>query len=133
MVAEENGMARTYRLRAHNGLPAGLGAHAREGAEGVVCEDVDALYICMRTRRISIPRPFRSTERRRKHAYPVIRLEVVDLLPEHQRPQVLAEELDHIERIVEAWAVAREPVTPGLQSAINLLFPLDSLLHDSCA
>ena len=35
---------KTYRLRARDGLAACFGAHAREGPEGVVCEDVDALW-----------------------------------------------------------------------------------------
>jgi len=40
----------------------------------------------------------------------MIRLQIINLLPEHQRPQILAQELDHIERVGEAWAVAREAV-----------------------
>ena len=43
--------------------------------------------------------------------HPMVRLEVVDLLPEHQRPQVLTEELDDVERVVEPRPVAREPAT----------------------
>lgn len=46
-------------------------------------------------------------------AYSVIRLEVVNLLPEHQHPQVLAEELDHIQGVGEARAVFGEPVKRG--------------------
>lgn len=42
-------------------------------------------------------------------AYPVVSLEVVDLFPEHDRPDVFAEELDGVEGIDEAWAVAGEP------------------------
>lgn len=41
--------------------------------------------------------------------YPVIRLEVIDLFAEYQRPQVLADELDDIERIIEPRPVSREP------------------------
>ena len=39
----------------------------------------------------------------------MIRLQVIDLLPENQGPHILAEELDHVERVGEAWAVAGEP------------------------
>lgn len=46
-------------------------AHPAEGLEGVVGQDVDA---------------------------PVVRLEVVDLLPEEEGPEVFAEEFDGVER-----------------------------------
>lgn len=39
----------------------------------------------------------------------MIRLEVVDLLAKYQRPHVLAQKLDHIQRIREAWAIPRKP------------------------
>lgn len=42
----------------------------------------------------------------------MVRLEVIDLLPEYQCPQVLAQELDHVERVREPRPVFREPV-PG--------------------
>ena len=70
---------KTYRLGAGDGAAAGVGAHAREGAEGVVGEDVDAA---------------------------VVGLEVVNLLAEHEHPQVLAYELDRVQRVVEPGAVA---------------------------
>ena len=73
----------TYRLGPQDGLAPGIGAHARQGAERVVGQDVDAA---------------------------VVRLEVVDLLAEDQHPQVLAHELDGVEGVVEARAVAGEPV-----------------------
>lgn len=38
----------------------------------------------------------------------MIRLEIVHLLPKHELPEVLAQKLDHVERVVEAWAVAGE-------------------------
>ena len=41
----------------------------------------------------------------------MVRLEVVNLLPKHQRPEVFAEELDDVERVVEPRPVAREPAT----------------------
>lgn len=40
--------------------------------------------------------------------YPMIRLEVIHLFPKNQRPKVFAEELDDVQRVVEAWSVAGE-------------------------
>jgi hypothetical protein len=40
--------------------------------------------------------------------YPMVRLEVVNLLAKDKHPEVLAEELDHVEGVVEARAVPRE-------------------------
>ncbi len=40
----------------------------------------------------------------------MIRLQVIDLLPEQQRPHVLAEKLDHVEGIHEARPISREPI-----------------------
>lgn len=76
----------TYRLGPNDGLAAGLGAHARKRAEGVVRQHVDAA---------------------------VVGLEVVDLLLEDEGPEVLAEELDDVERVVEARPVAREAASRG--------------------
>ena len=45
--------------------------------------------------------------------YPVVRLQVVDLLAEDEHPEVLAEELDHVEGVVEARAVPREAAARG--------------------
>lgn len=73
----------TYRLGPQDGLAPGIGTHARQGAERVVGQNVDAA---------------------------VVRLEVVDLLAEDQHPQILAHELDGVEGVVEARAVAGEPV-----------------------
>jgi hypothetical protein len=39
-------------------------------------------------------------------SHPMIRLQVINLLSEHQHPQILAQELDHVQRIREARAVA---------------------------
>jgi hypothetical protein len=47
----------------------------------------------------------------------MICLEVVDLFLEHERPEIFAEELDHVEGVVEAGPVAREPASEGKQSA----------------
>lgn len=46
-----------------------------------------------------------------RSTYPVVRLKIVDLLPEDQHPDVLAEELDHVERVGEARPVFRESVS----------------------
>lgn len=43
------------------------------------------------------------------NTYPVIRLEVVDLLPKDKHPEILTEELDHVQCIREARPVFREP------------------------
>lgn len=43
--------------------------------------------------------------------YPVVCLEIVDLFPEDERPEILAQELDDIERVVEARPVCRESAT----------------------
>lgn len=36
----------------------------------------------------------------------MIRLQIINLLPEHDAPQVLAEELDDIQVFREAWSVS---------------------------
>ncbi len=59
----------------------------------------------------------------------MVRLQVVDLLAEDERPDVLAQELDHVERVGEAGPVAREavPMNPGTVShicPIDLSLPL---------
>jgi hypothetical protein len=36
----------------------------------------------------------------------MIRLQVIDLFPEYQHPQILAEKFNDVQRIREAWAVA---------------------------
>jgi hypothetical protein len=46
----------------------------------------------------------------------VVCLQIVDLLPEHQHPQVLAEKLNHVQCIGEARAVAGE-------AAFSQLYP----------
>lgn len=59
--------------------------------------------------------------------YPVVRLQVVDLLAEDEHPEVLAEELDHVEGVVEAWAVPREAGEIGGMSAHVPTFPADDI------
>lgn len=39
----------------------------------------------------------------------MVGLQVIDLLPEQNRPQVLAEEFDNVEIVGESRAVSREP------------------------
>lgn len=38
----------------------------------------------------------------------MVRLQIINLLPEQDGPQVFAKEFDHVEMVCEAWAVARE-------------------------
>lgn len=54
-----------------------------------------------------------SCSREATPTHPVVRLQVVDLLAEDEHPEVLAEELDHVEGVVEARAVPRESATRG--------------------
>jgi hypothetical protein len=52
--------------------------------------------------------------------YPVIRLEVVHLLAKHKAPDILAEKLYDVERVVEARPVTRE--SGACVSALTPLF-----------
>lgn len=76
---------KSYRLCPHKGLAPrpNFSTHARQRPEQVVCEHVDAT---------------------------MVGLEVVDLLSEDERPQVLAQKLDDVERVIEARAVAGKAV-----------------------
>ena len=73
----------TYRLRPNDSLPARVGAHPRQRTEQVVGEHIDAA---------------------------VIGLEVVDLLLEDERPEILADKFYRVKGVVEARAVAGESV-----------------------
>ena len=42
----------------------------------------------------------------------MIRLQIVDLLPEHERPHFLAEKFDHVQRIRKSRPVSRKPTCP---------------------
>lgn len=42
--------------------------------------------------------------------HPMVRLEIVDLFPKNQNPQVLAKKLDHVEVVAEPRPVTREAV-----------------------
>lgn len=53
----------------------------------------------------------KSLVRENKHA-PVVGLQVVDLLPEQQRPEVLADKFDAVERRLWPWSTGAEPVCP---------------------
>lgn len=55
--------------------------------------------------------------------YPVIGLEVVNLLLEEDGPQVFAEELDHVEVIDEAGTVAGESGDGERGLLVSMLFP----------
>ena len=46
----------------------------------------------------------------------MIRLEVINVLAEDQRPQVLAEEFDDVQRVVKPWAISREPIGIGVSN-----------------
>lgn len=48
----------------------------------------------------------------------MVRLQIVDLLPEEEGPHVLAQKLDHIQRIRKPWPISREPVDNHIQSAV---------------
>lgn len=64
-----------------------------------------------------------------RDTYPMIRLEVVNLLLEEDGPQVLAEEFDHVEVVGEAGTVTREPGGEReLDVSMIFLFSLASAL-----
>jgi hypothetical protein len=44
-----------------------------------------------------------------KKAYPVVRLQIVYLLPENEHPEVFAQELYYVQGVGEAGAVFGEP------------------------
>ena len=92
----------TYRLGHPHRLTAGLGAHAGKGAERVVCEDVYAL-----SEKLAMDRGGMEEK-----TYPVVRLKIVHLLSEDQRPEVLAQKLNHVKGVVKPRPVARESVRP---------------------
>lgn len=70
-----------YRLCAHNSLSASFSAHSRERPERIISQDVNPAMVS---------------------------LEVINLLSKDQHPQVLAKELNHIQRIREPWPISRE-------------------------
>ena len=43
----------------------------------------------------------------------MISLQIINLLPKQQHPHILAQELDDIERVGEAWSVAGESRIPN--------------------
>lgn len=51
----------------------------------------------------------------------MIRLEVVDILPKHQRPKIFAEEFNDVERIVESGSISRESAKLAPVQVINHL------------
>jgi hypothetical protein len=55
-----------------------------------------------------------------KVTHAMVGLEVVDLLLEHHDPNVLADELHHVQRVRESRLVAREP-----GPSISPIFPPD--------
>lgn len=64
----------------------------------------------------------------RQATYPMICLEVIDLLLEEDGPQIFAEEFDHVQIVKEARAVARESGQKSVQALINgAMVPVDRL------
>lgn len=47
----------------------------------------------------------------------MVRLQIVNLFFEHHGPQILAQELDHVQVVGEARAVSREPLAEPLAHA----------------
>jgi hypothetical protein len=64
-------------------------------------------------------------------AYPVVCLEVVDLLLEHCLPEVLADELDHLKRVTHARLVTAVPadMIQVSRHAIFVIWSADELYH----
>lgn len=87
-------------LCADNGLAACLRAHARKRAEGIIGQNVDSA---------------------------VVRLQVVNVLAKDEGPEVFAEELDDVEGVVEARAVAGESFYEALPDAVALR--LEPVVH----
>lgn len=83
------------RLRPNDSLPARVGAHPRQRTEQVVGEHIDAA---------------------------VIGLEVVDLLLEDERPEILADKFYRVKGVVEARAVAGESLDQTQPNAIPQSF-----------
>ena len=48
----------------------------------------------------------------------MVRLQIINLLPEEQGPHVLAQKLNHIQRIRKPWPISREPVDDHFLSAM---------------
>ena len=40
----------------------------------------------------------------------MVRLQIINLLPEHERPHILAQELNYVQRIRKSGSISREPV-----------------------
>ncbi len=58
--------------------------------------------------------------------YPMICLEIIDLFPENKHPEVFAEELDHVQRLREAWAIARESAQEKRQQLLTAILKCDA-------
>jgi len=61
----------------------------------------------------------------------MVSLEVVNVLPENQRPQVFAKKLDNIQRIIETRSILRKPLDETLSHAISC--HLELMLHGIAA
>ena len=76
-------------------------AHAREGFERVVRQDVDSLRLASATATTFLVLQTRTR-------WLVFKLSIC--FRKNQRPQVFAQELDHVQRVCEARPIARESV-----------------------
>lgn len=51
----------------------------------------------------------------------MVRLEVIDLFPKHDSPQVLTDELDNVKRLDHAGAISRKPLYQSLPNFVAQL------------
>lgn len=126
---------KAYRFCSRYRIDSRCSAHSRKRLEEVVREHVDSLRVREEESKlascvaVSRQRGF-SGAGNFLETHPVVRLQIVDLFPEHQRPQVLADEFDHVERVVEPRPVAREPgYAPNELLACVSLSPWHVLVH----
>ena len=121
-----------YRLRPRQRLTPTRHAHPAERLELVVRQHVDALphrkkcqpshpTPCLFS---SYPLlvPFKPVIAQSKYGpnmktHPMIRLQIINLLPEHHPPDILAQELDDVEVVAEPRPIPREPLRQPLPHA----------------
>lgn len=58
--------------------------------------------------------------REERKAYTMVGLQIINLLAEDERPDVLAQELDHVERVGEAGAVAGEAASSKIGKSASM-------------
>lgn len=59
-------------------------------------------------------------KRGKRKAYTMVGLQIINLLAEDERPDVLAQELDHVERVGEAGAVAGEAASSKIGKSASM-------------